>query len=91
MYLRISADRTLGKLIFYRGTKTMIESKARHAMKSKGITIEQLAKVTGLSTHTIMRSRSEYINRCTLSTLKTLARALDCNAKDLFEEISRAT
>ena len=84
-------DNTLDKLIFYRGMKTMIESKVRHAMKSKGITIEQLAKVTGLSTHTIMRSRSEYINRCTLSTLKTLARALDCNAKDLFEEVSRAT
>ena len=69
----------------------MIESKVSHAMKSKGITIEQLAQATGLSTHTIMRSRSEYINRCTLSTLKTLARALGCDAKDLFEEISKAT
>lgn len=69
----------------------MIESKVRHAMKNKGITIEQLAKVTGLSTHTIMRSRSEYINRCTLSTLKTLALALDCEAKDLFEEVVRPT
>ena len=69
----------------------MIESKVRHAMKSKGITIEQLAKATGLSTHTIMRSRSEYINRCTLSTLKTMARALGCEAKDLFEEVSKTS
>lgn len=69
----------------------MIESRVRHAMKSKGITIEQLAKATGLSTHTIMRSRSEYINRCTLSTLKTMARALGCSAKDLFEEVSRTS
>lgn len=67
----------------------MIESRVRHAMKSKGVTIEQLAKATGLSTHTIMRSRSEYINRCTLSTLKTMAKALGCNAKDLFEEIGK--
>ena len=64
----------------------MIVSKVRHTMKSKGVTIEQLAKATGLSTHTIMRSRSEYINRCTLSTLKTMARALGCDAKDLVEE-----
>ena len=69
----------------------MIESRVRHAMKSKGITIEQLAKATGLSTHTIMRSRSEYINRCTLSTLKTMARALGCSAKDLSEEVSRTS
>ncbi len=69
----------------------MIESKVRSAMKTKGITIEQLSKATGLSTHTIMRSRSDYIKRCTLTTLKTLARALDCNAKDLFEEVSKST
>ena len=69
----------------------MIESRVRHAMKSKGITIEQLAKATGLSTHTIMRSRSEYINRCTLSTLKTMAKALGCSAKDLFEEVNKAS
>lgn len=67
----------------------MIESKVRTTMKSKGVTIEQLAKATGLSTHTIMRSRSEYINRCTLSTLKTMAKALGCEAKDLFEEVIR--
>lgn len=69
----------------------MIESRVRHAMKSKGVTIEQLAKATGLSTHTIMRSRSEYINRCTLSTLKTMAKALGCNAEDLFEEIGKVS
>ena len=69
----------------------MIESRVRHAMKSKGVTIEQLAKATGLSTHTIMRSRSEYINRCTLSTLKTMAKALGCNAKDLFGEIGKVS
>ena len=64
----------------------MIVSKVRHTMKNKGITIQQLAKATGLSTHTIMRSRCHYINRCTLSTLKTMAKALGCAAKDLFEE-----
>ncbi len=64
----------------------MIQSKVRQTMENCGMSIGHLSRVTGLSTHTIMRSRGEAISRCTLTTLKSMARALGCQAKDLFEE-----
>jgi DNA-binding Xre family transcriptional regulator len=45
-----------------------------------------MAEKTGLALETIMRARGQMIGRCTLDTLATIAGALGCRVKDLFEE-----
>lgn len=64
----------------------MIRSKLKERMSDAGMTIQVLADKTGLSTNTITRARGDLIGRCTLDTLATIAEALACRVKDLFEE-----
>lgn len=63
-----------------------ITSMVAERMKERGATIHGLAAETGLSSQTILRARSEKIRLCRLDTLATIAGALGCRAKDLFEE-----
>ena len=56
-------------------------------MKRKKVTIRSLAAESGLSDRTILRARSSQIVQCRLYTLQTIARLLECQVKDLFEEI----
>lgn len=51
-----------------------------------GFTVRGMAEKTGLALETIMRARGQMIGRCTLDTLATIAGALGCRVKDLFEE-----
>jgi len=64
----------------------MVIGKVKEVMDDKGISIRDVATATGLSTCTIHRARGKMIGRCTLDTLATIAQALDCRVKDLFEE-----
>jgi len=64
----------------------MITSKVKKTMGKKGMTVRRLAEETGLALETIMRARGQMIGRCTLDTLATIAGALGCRVKDLFEE-----
>ncbi len=64
----------------------MIQSKVTDEMKRAEATILGLAASTGLAQRTIMRARGPLIARCTLETLATIAKALGCRVRDLFEE-----
>jgi len=64
----------------------MFTSKVKGLMKSKGKTVRELSQETGIAPRTIMRARGDMIGRCTLDTLATIAGALGCRVKDLFEE-----
>lgn len=64
----------------------MLTSKLTEAMEHKGLTVLALADKAGISTRTVMRARGDMIGRCTLDTLATIAGALGCRLKDLFEE-----
>lgn len=55
-------------------------------MERIGETVQGLADKTGLSPQTIMRARGSRVGTCTLNTLATIAGALGCRVKDLFEE-----
>ncbi len=64
----------------------MIQSKVKSVMNEKGETILGLVEKTRLAQRTINRARGEMISRCTLDTLASIAGALGCRVKDLFEE-----
>ena len=61
-------------------------SRVREQMERIGETVQGLADKTGLSPQTIMRARGSRVGTCTLNTLATIAGALGCRVKDLFEE-----
>lgn len=63
-----------------------MKSKVSEIMEARETTVRQLVAATGLSIATIMKSRGETIESCTLRTLATIAAALGCKVKDLFEE-----
>ncbi len=67
----------------------MVKSNVKKIMKCKKVTIRSLAAESGLSDRTILRARSPQIVQCRLYTLQTIARLLECQVKDLFEEIIR--
>ena len=67
----------------------MVTSNVNRIMKRKKMTIRSLAAESGLSDRTILRARSSQIVQCRLYTLQTIARLLECQVKDLFEEIVR--
>ena len=64
----------------------MVRSNVKKIMKRKNVTIRSLAAESGLSDRTILRARSPHIVQCRLYTLHTIARPLECQVKDLFEE-----
>lgn len=64
----------------------MLEGKVKEIMEQNGVTIRQLAGMTGLSSGTLHRVRGEQFTKCTLDTLATIAGALGVKVKELFEE-----
>jgi len=64
----------------------MITSNLRNLMEAKQMPVRELIEKTGLAKGTINRARGQMIGRCTLDTLATIAGALGCRVKDLFEE-----
>ena len=64
----------------------MVISNVKKIMKEKGVTIRGMAAKTGLSDATVLRARREII-QCRLSTLEVIADCLECQIKDLFEEV----
>ncbi len=64
----------------------MITSNVKKIMEDKEVTIRKMVEVTGLSDTTILRARGEQINLCRISTLEVIAKFLQCNVKDLFNE-----
>ncbi len=62
----------------------MVKSRIKELMEEKGITYTMLEDVTGLSSQTITRARGDLIIECRLSTLETIARALEVNISELF-------
>lgn len=65
----------------------MLKSKIKQIMEQHGVTILALVDSTRLSSRTIRKARTDMIGTCTLNTLETIARALGCSVKDLFEEV----
>jgi DNA-binding Xre family transcriptional regulator len=64
----------------------MITSNLKCVMEREGVSINRLAEMTGVSSHTIHRIRSSaLIKTSTLSTLEKIAKALNCSPKQLFE------
>ena len=59
---------------------------ARKLMKEKKLTYRRLAELSGVAGETINRARGTLIYECKLSTLDALAKVLDANIKDLFDE-----
>lgn len=55
-------------------------------MKEKKLTYRRLAELSGVAGETINRARGTMIYECKLSTLDALAKVLDVNIKDLFDE-----
>ena len=55
-------------------------------MKEKKLTYRRLAELSGVAGETINRARGTLIYECKLSTLDALAKVLDVNIKDLFDE-----
>ncbi len=64
----------------------MIRSNLARIMKEKQITYRRLNEISGLAGETINRARGRQITECKLSTLATLAGALEVGIKDLFDE-----
>ena len=52
----------------------------------KKLTYRRLAELSGVAGETINRARGTLIYECKLSTLDALAKVLDVNIKDLFDE-----
>ena len=50
------------------------------------LTYRRLAELSGVAGETINRARGTLIYECKLSTLDALAKVLDANIKDLFDE-----
>ena len=63
---------------------SIVKSRIKELMEEKGITYTMLEDVTGLSSQTITRARGDLIIECRLSTLETIARALEVNISELF-------
>ena len=56
-------------------------------MKDKKITARKIIALTGLSSTTITKARSDSgISECRLSTLGRIAKALEVGTKELYEE-----
>lgn len=64
----------------------MITSNVAKIMKKRGVTIRKMVAATGLSDTTILRARCGQINQCRVYTLEIIARFLECDVKDLFNE-----
>lgn len=64
----------------------MLKGNVKEVMERKSVTIRQLANMTGLSSGTLHRARGEQFTKCTLDTLATIAGALGCRVKELFDE-----
>jgi DNA-binding Xre family transcriptional regulator len=65
----------------------MITSNIKYIMSQKKVTINKLTQLTELSLDTIARvRRTKKIGESRLNTLEKIAKALNCNIKDLFEE-----
>ncbi len=68
----------------------MLRNNLRAVMESRGISFRDLERLSGVSLRTIHKARQDgqgNIESCTLSTLGALAKALNVNVKDLFEEV----
>jgi DNA-binding Xre family transcriptional regulator len=64
-----------------------MKSNVREIMEQNSITLRALEDKTGLAQVTILRSRKDdMIEKCSLGTLKVIARALGVSVKDLFED-----
>lgn len=64
----------------------MIKSNVKKLMDTLGVTYAQLEQKTGLSSQTITRARGHLISECRLSTLLSIAKALQVSTKDLYDE-----
>ena len=64
----------------------MVKSNLAKLMKEKKLTYRRLAELSGVAGETINRARGTLIYECKLSTLDALAKVLDVNIKDLFDE-----
>ena len=64
----------------------MIKSRIKELMEEKGMTYVMLEDLTKLSSQTITRARGDFIIECRLSTLETIAKALEVKISDLFTE-----
>lgn len=67
-------------------SKQTITSKVKTLMTEKNVTVAGMMTLTGLSNETVMRARDLRIESCSLRTLVSIAGALGCRVKDLFEE-----
>ena len=56
------------------------------AQGEKKLTYRRLAELSGVAGEAINRARGTLIYECKLSTLDALAKVLDVNIKDLFDE-----
>ncbi|MDR2489721.1 MAG: helix-turn-helix transcriptional regulator [Desulfovibrio sp.] len=64
----------------------MFTSKIKEIMKDKDVTIRDIVAVSGLSSATLHKARSDVdISECRLSTLGRIAHALDVPVKALFD------
>lgn len=69
-----------------------MHSNLKEIMKKKNVTIRGICEGTGLALQTVMNARDDKkILSCSLGTLLTIARALECPVKDLFDEEEQAT
>jgi len=64
----------------------MVVSKIKYLMEQQEISVRKMCDLTGLSLQTVVRARDARISTCTVGVLETIARALGCQVKDLFEE-----
>ena len=62
-------------------------SKVKEVMEKQGFTIRRMENETGLTHVTILKARSDKIINCKLSTLHTLASAMNVSIKDLFDYV----
>lgn len=65
----------------------MIRSNVKFIMEDKKITYAMLERITGLSSQTITRARSDRIREISLDKLETIAQALGVPLKDLFDQV----
>lgn len=68
-------------------TTLMIRSNVKFIMEDKKITYAMLERITGLSSQTITRARSDRIREISLDKLETIAQALGVPLKDLFDQV----
>ena len=67
----------------------MFKSNIRMIMEEKKITMREMTALTGLSSRTLTKARSDAeISECRLSTLARIAAALGVKTKRLFEEVA---